>query len=152
MLDPNPDQMNADPQPWMRKLLAIRFRNTIPMSHPYQDAGNRIRVPGTNLKATNALRCFDHYREGQKYLYLLNARFILRIFKTTAAEIQIETQTYKKNAKTIAFQSLWPEWHNYTQKTFSVCETYRFYICWKDLFAVEPVLLPACDPDQVSRH
>jgi hypothetical protein len=32
------------------------------------------------------------------------------------------------------------------------CETYRFYICGKDLFAVEPVLLPACDPDQVSRH
>jgi hypothetical protein len=37
-------------------------------------------------------------------------------------------------------------------KRFSVCETYRFYIGGKDLFAVEPVLLPACDPDQVSRH
>jgi hypothetical protein len=37
-------------------------------------------------------------------------------------------------------------------KTFSVCVTYRFYICGKDLFSIEPVLLPACDPDQVSRH
>jgi hypothetical protein len=32
------------------------------------------------------------------------------------------------------------------------CETYRFYICGKDLFSIEPVLLPPCDPDQVSRH
>jgi hypothetical protein len=37
-------------------------------------------------------------------------------------------------------------------KTFYSRETYRFYIGGKDLFSVEPVLLPACDPDQVSRH
>ncbi len=52
----------------------------------------------------------------------------------------------------MAFQSEWPEWQNYTSKTFYSCETYRFYIGGKDLFSVEPVLLPACDPDQVSRH
>jgi hypothetical protein len=37
-------------------------------------------------------------------------------------------------------------------KTFYVCESYRFYICGKDLFTIEPVLLPPRDPDQVSRH
>jgi hypothetical protein len=87
---------------------------------------------------------FDLYREGgiPKYLCLLEP-----VFATTAA-VLIEIQTYKTILNHRRSKGM-TESH---PKTFSICVTYRFYICGKDLFAVEPVLLPACDPDQVSRH